>query len=183
MSKWPPKPKSMAERNFSYMHYGVLIFAQGTWSDQERNEVREKLFHDAKSQSDELYLVQGTYPSSDCNICNQIHDIFEDLLGKNPGMMFYTHDIWLELSGMKLLTKLIFDSDKVKKFYIFQGGSIERSAIHQRKFGRIKLLEEIILKERLTLRKVTKSEFLKILDENEFEEEILYEVIRDKYPF
>jgi hypothetical protein len=177
MPKWPPRLKSMEERKFSYMHYGVLLFAQGTWNDKDRKKVHEMLSSHPKSQSDELYLFQGAYPSN-CKICNQIYELFSEILGKNDGMMFYTHDIWLEISGMKLLTELVFKSEEVKKFYIFQGGPIERSAMSKGKFIRMKLIEEIILKERLKPQKVTKKEFLEILDTDRFEEEILYEVVR-----
>lgn len=176
MSKWPPRPKSLEERKFSYMHYGVLLFAQGTWSEKDRKQVNELLLNHPKSQSDELFLVKGSYPSN-CDLCNQIHEIFSAILGKNDGMMFFTHDIWLEISGIKLLTELIGTSEKVKKFYIFQGGPIERNALSKGKFTKMKLIKEIILKDRLKFQKVTKKEFFEILDANGFEEEILYEVI------
>ena len=152
----------------SYMHYGVLIFAQGSWRERDKEFVMQ-IVRNHKRDLPNLYRSDS--PTS-CDVCIQIHDIFNEIKGKNDGILYTTHQLFLETKEMILITNLMLDdnNDKVKKIYIFQGGPVKRAE-------RLK----INLSERLSNKNVTRADFLKILEEGKFEEEVIYEVIRKKY--
>lgn len=153
---------------FSYLHYGILVFAQGAWREKEKVSLEEKI-NQKKREGELPNLFRYTSPFN-CDLCNQINDLFEEIKGKNDGIMYFAHEN-LELDEIKMFTNLIIDDEMVKKMYMFQGGPVERS----------KIGKEINLRERLTPKSCGKSEFVKILEDNEFQLEILYEITKDRY--
>jgi len=167
----PPKK----DRKFSYAHYGVLLFPQGAWADRDETSVREMVKSNHRETPN---LFKSSYPSS-CNYCNQIHELFQEILGKNKGLIYCGHVIYLEFDEMKIIANFL-DNEKVKKIYLFQGGPLQRDEVSVRSSGRIKS-KEIIIKDRLKPLKVMKSEFLQILEQEKFEQEILYEIVMKYY--
>lgn len=166
--KRPPKK----DRKFSYLHYGVLLFPQGAWTDKDEESVKKMVRDDHKETPN---LFQSSYPSN-CNYCNQTHELLQGLLGKNKGLIYVGHVIYLENDEMKVIAKFL-DHKKVKKIYLFQGGPLQRNEISVKSSGRIKS-KDIVIKDRLKPLKVTKIEFYKIIDETKFEEEVIYEIFK-----
>ncbi len=181
MPKWPPRSKSIEKRNVSYLHYGVLVFAQGKWREQDYLEISKKLHDESvKNNIDDLPLYESN-PSDYCKICDQIYHLLTELLGDNDGLKYSAHQLMIENNGMKILVETCFNLDKIKKIFIFQGGKIERKDYNITKFGSPALKNPINLKERLKNMKISKTEFLNLLQEEKFEEDVLYEIIRDTY--
>ena len=164
------------DRKISYMHYGVLLFPQGAWSEKDEDSVR-KMVKDNHEQTQNLFY--SSYPSN-CDYCNQIHKIFHEILGKNKGLIYVGHVIYLEDDEMKVIANFL-DHDKVKKIYLFQGGILEKNKdVTLKKSGRIQS-KDIVIKDRLKPLKVSKEEFQSIIDEKKFEEETFYEIIKAFY--
>lgn len=168
----------------SYEHYGILIFAQGAWKEKDKVSVIKNI-----NQLNIDYLYRASLPNN-CDICNQIHDIFAEIKGKNDGIMYVAH-AYLETDSIKKLADHVLDNELVKKIYLFQGGPMKhkkgRPVISNRNIREIKVkrrkYQDVILKERLISEKYTKSDFIKLLEQNGFQFDVLYEITRDKYHY
>lgn len=168
----PPKRFDMTYKKkvgISYHHYGILVFAQGAWSEKDKESLLAKV-REEKRQGKLPNLYKVNFPTS-CDRCTQIHNIFEEIRRQNDAIEYISHDLWLEIPEIKKFTEIMFDDDKLKKLYIVQGGPVKRTEVGKK----------IDLRARFSPKKNTKTEFLKILNDEKFEEEVLYEVIRDKY--
>ena len=150
----------------SYLHFGSLVFAQGKWDQKDRNGVMEIV---RAHHRDLPNLYRTNFPTS-CDLCTQIHDIFQEIKRNNDGVMYIGHTN-LELDEILLVTKLFMEDDRIKKFYFFQGGPVKRTEVGKKHN----------IRERLTPKKCTKSEFIEILKNKRFEEEILYEITKDYF--
>ncbi len=151
---------------FSYLHYGILIFAQGVWAEREKQGIIDK----KNTRHRDLPNVYRTNFPTSCNLCTQIHEIFVEIKGNNDGLMYVGHTN-LELAEIELITTLFMTEQKVKKIYFFQGGPVKRTEVGKKQN----------LRERLIPKKCNVSDFIEILNDKKFEEEILYEVTKDSY--
>ncbi|MFW9993483.1 MAG: hypothetical protein ACFFD4_15675 [Candidatus Odinarchaeota archaeon] len=164
----------------SYEHYGILVFAQGTWREKDKESLLRKI-----GQRNIHNLYRSSLPTN-CYLCNQIYDIFEEIRGMNDGIIYVAH-AFLEPDAMKEFTDIVLGDERVKKFFLFQGGLVKDKKGNPvvRKKGSPPIMRrryhKVDLKERLMLKKCTKSEFIEILEEKEFQYEILYEVTKEKY--
>ncbi|MHA2084245.1 MAG: hypothetical protein ACXAEB_06780 [Candidatus Thorarchaeota archaeon] len=146
----------------SYQHYGILVFPQGVWHEKDIEALGTKI---GKAHIEDLYRTN--FPT-DCDLCNQLKDIFDEIKRNNKGLMYISSaHLWPE--AIVKFTNLALDEDKVKKFYFFQGGPVKYKK------------ERVVLRERMTPKRVTKDEFIKVLEIDDLQDEILYEVIRGAY--
>ena len=154
----------------TYSHFGILLFAQGNWSERDGNEVYD-LFR-KKDYGDAFWTRDS---NTNCDLCRQAFAILGEIKGNNDGIVLVGgHDVdMFEVPGILELARFFSSETRIKKFIFFQGGPIKRRT----RGG--KQQEEIILQERLKPMKVSSKEFIEILEQGEFEEEILYEVTRD----
>ena len=82
----------------AYEHFCVLIFAQGTWNDKDRESILKPLQEKHNEQRDDpyhLYLKLTRRDSkpqySDCQICRPIYEMLEELKGQNDAILFQGH--------------------------------------------------------------------------------------------
>ena len=173
------KPKKKG----AYEHFCVLIFAQGTWTDQDIESIRGPLLEKRKMQKDLPYplftkLVRSNEKPTygDCHICGPIYDLLKEIQGSNDGILYQGHHYIIpedDLDDMKELARLIMNNNKVKKLYILyldSFGEIERNII--------KKWELSDLKANIQHKKCSLVDFEKVIDDDNFRERIVYEIYR-----
>ena len=173
------KPKKKG----AYEHFCVLIFAQGTWTDQDIESIRGPLLEKRKMQKDLPYpLFTKLVPRSekptygDCHVCGPIYDLLKEIQGSNDGILYQGHHYIIpedDMDDMKELARLIMNNSKVKKVYILyldSFGEIDRNII--------KKWELSDLKANIQHKKYSLVDFEKLIDYNNFRERIIYEIYR-----
>ena len=173
------KPKKKG----TYEHFCVLIFAQGTWNEKDRDAIRKSLIDRHNMKSDKphhLYnklIRRDEKPSyCDCNICGPIYGMFKEIQGKNDGILYQSHHYIIledDMDDMKGFANLILSNNKVKKLYILYldgFGEIDRTTI---KTWQLKDIKEHIKGNKLKL-----TEFDLIIDEKQFVNRTLYEIYK-----
>ena len=170
----------------TYEHFCVLIFAQGTWNDKDREDIRKPIQNRHNKVSDNPYhfFLKLTYRDemplyADCQICRPIYEMFEELKGNNDGILYHGHHYLIleeDIDDMKELTNLILSNDRVKKIYMLYVDSFRE--IKTTVINSMNLQD---LKEKLTLKKCVRSEFIKILDDHEFKSRTIYEISKGRY--
>lgn len=175
------KPKKTG----AYEHFCILIFAQGTWKEADRNSVRDLISEEVKSVKEASYNIfdKLTYREqipvySDCHLCQPIYKMFEEFKGNNEGILYQGHHYLIpkdDFNDMKCLANLIISHTKVKKFYLlYLDGfrEIKRTILNKMS------LEEF--KEKLKFKKCTINDFILIIDNNRFENRTVYEVSKSR---
>ena len=165
----------------AYEHFCVLIFAQGTWKETDKDSVRNLIIAKLKSMKEVPYNIFNklTYRDqmptyADCHICQPIYKMFEEFKGNNDGILYQGHHYLIpddDYEDMKGLAKLIISHSKVKKFYLLylDGFSeIKRTILSQMN------LEEF--KEKLKFKKCNINDFILIIDNNKFKNRTVYEI-------
>ena len=115
-----------------------------------------------------------------CIVCSQIYDLLNKIKGINDGRLFISHNIldtfyiWDPDHRNEVIdfTDQILALNSIKKLYILQVGSFKANLAY---------LKTFCLDDHLTYRKLLRTEFLGILNENGFENNILYEIVKDSY--
>lgn len=166
-----------------YEHFSVLIFAQGRWNEKDRELIRNPLLEKYKEKSDNPYpfftkLIRRKDPPkfADCPLCHRLYEMFKEIVNQNDYMLYQGHHYLImedDLEDMKKLPELILSNDKVKKFYLLYIGGFSDI-----KTNTIQAMELKELKENLHFEKCGKLEFIKILEENNFKNRIVYEVVK-----
>ncbi len=169
-----------------YEHFCVLIFAQGIWNEKDRKDIRKPIQERHNKVSDNPYhfFLKLTYRDNmpiyaECKLCCPIYEMFEEIKGKNDGILYQGHHYLIledDIDDIKEFTNLILSNDKIKKFYILYLDSFKE--IKTTVINSMNLQD---LKEKLTLKTCLKSEFIKILDDNEFKSRTIYEISKDRY--
>ena len=164
-----------------YEHFSVLIFAQGTWNDKDRESIRKPLLEKYMEKSDNPYpfftkLTRRKNPPEfgDCPLCHRLYEMFKEIVGPNDFTLYQGHHYLImedDLQDMKLLPDIILSKDKVKKFYLLY---IE--GFSDMKTTDIRAMELNDLKGKLTFKKLKKQDFIEILDNNKFENRTVYEI-------
>lgn len=164
-----------------YEHFCILIFAQGKWNNTDRegiiNPIREKRkenIHDPYPFFTKLTLRRDPPQFAMCELCERLHDLFKEIKGENDAILYQGHHYLIyedDKEDMKELVDIILSNEKVKKFYL-----IYIKGFSELKTTKIRTIDLIRLKALLTSKKVSKTDFVKILDENKFENRIVYEV-------
>lgn len=165
----------------AYEHFCVLIFAQGTWKEIDKESVRNLISDKLKTIKGTQYHLfnkltyRGQMPTySDCHLCQPVYKMFENIKGNNDGILYQGHHYLIpedDFDDLKSLTNLILSHPKVKKLYLLylDGFSEIKSTILN-----AMTLEE--LKELLNFEKCDIDDFLMIIDRAKFKNRTFYEI-------
>jgi hypothetical protein len=167
----------------AYEHFCVLIFAQGTWNEKDRESILKPLQEKHNEQNSDpyhLYLKltrRDKIPQySDCQICRPIYEMLQEIKGQNDALLFQGHHYLIledDEEDLKDLAKSILSKDKVKKLYILYLDSfkeIKRTVINTMN------LQD--LKDKLTQIQVSIPEFINILRKKNFSSRTIYEITK-----
>ena len=167
----------------AYEHFCVLIFAQGTWGEKDREVILKPLQEKHNEQRDDpyhLYLKltrRDSMPQySDCQLCRPIYEMLEEMKGQNDALLFQGHHYLIvedDVEDLKDLVNLVLSKDKVKKLYLLYLDSFKE--IKATVINRMSLPD---LKEKLTQKRVSTAEFINILHEKNFSSRIIYEITK-----
>ena len=169
----------------TYEHFCVLIFAQGTWKEADRDGVRNLIRDKVKNIKEIAYNVfykltfRDRMPIyADCHLCQPIYKMFEEFKGNNDGIMYQGHHYLIpedDFEDMKNLANLIISHGKVKKFYLLYLDSfreIKRTILNEMN------LKEF--KEKLKFKKCTINNFISIIDTYKFKNRTIYEISKSR---
>ena len=169
----------------AYEHFCVLIFAQGTWKEADRDDVRNLIRDRLRNKNDAHYNIFNklTYRDqmpiyADCHICQPIYKMFEEFKGKNDGILYQGHHYLIpeeDFNDMKSLINLIISHDKVKKIYLLYLDSfreIKRTILNDMN------LEEF--KGKLNFAKCNINDFILIIENNKFKNRTVYEISKSR---
>jgi len=169
----------------AYEHFCVLIFAQGTWKETDRDSVRNLIKEKVHSMKETPYNIfdKLTYRDqmpiyADCHLCQPIYKMFEEFKGNNYGILYQGHHYLIpedDLNDMKLLANLIISHSKVKKIYLlYLDGfrEIKRTILDKMN------MEEF--KEKLEFKKCKIDDFISIIDNNSFKNRTIYEISKSR---
>ena len=172
----------------AYEHFCVLIFAQGTWKEADKDDVRNLIREKLRDKNDTHYSIFNklTYRDqmpiyADCHICQPIYKMFEEFKGNNEGIMYQGHHYLIpedDFDDMKSLINLIISHDKVKKIYLLYLDSfkeIKRTILYDMN------LEEF--KEKLNFTKCNITDFLLMIDNKKFKNRTVYEISKSRGVF
>ncbi|MHA2049744.1 MAG: hypothetical protein ACW986_09030 [Promethearchaeota archaeon] len=178
------REKMVKHRKFgAYEHFCVLIFAQGTWNEKDREiilrSIREK-HNEKRDDPYHLYLKltrRDAMPQySDCQLCHPIYEMLEELKGHTDALLFQGHHYLIiedDVEDLKDLVKNTLAFDKVKKLYLLYLDSFKEI-----KTTVINTMSLQDLKENVSRKLVEIPEFFKILDENNFSSRTIYEITK-----
>jgi len=166
-----------------YEHFCVLIFAQGKWNEKDRESVINPIQEKRKENLDypypfftKLTLRRDPPHFAKCELCENLHSLFEELKGSNDAILYQGHHYLIfedDKEDMKELVNIILSNEKVKKFYL-----VYIKGFSELKTTKIRAMDLNELKVLLPIKKVNKTDFIDILEENKFEKRIVYEVSR-----
>ncbi|MHA1966038.1 MAG: hypothetical protein ACXACG_12460 [Candidatus Thorarchaeota archaeon] len=164
-------------------HFCVLIYAQGQWSESDRESVEEPIKDVVRTYTPEPYpfflkLTRRLEPFSpgDCKLCTPVYDFLQELKGQSNGTLYLGHHYIIpedDLEDMTRFVKMVLDNEKVKKmFMLFLDG-----------FGEVKRTELALwdietLKSQITTRSLRRDDFLTEIDSGKFDNRTLYEIIK-----
>ena len=164
-----------------YEHFCILIFAQGKWKDIDREGIISPIREKRKEKKDypypfftKLTLRRDPPQFAMCELCEGLHNLFEDLKGQNDAILYQGHHYLIledDKEDMKELVSIILSNEKVKKLYL-----VYIKGFSELKTTKIRAMDLNGLKALLTFKKVSKTDFIVILEENKFEKRIVYEV-------
>jgi len=169
----------------AYEHFCVLIFAQGTWKEADKESVRNLIIEKLKTTKEVGYNVFNklTYRDrmpiyADCHLGQPIYKMCEEGKGNNKGVLYQGHHYLIpedDFEDMKCLATMIISHSKVKKFYLLYLDSfreIKRTILNEMN------LEEF--KEKLKFKKCRINDFISIIDNTKFENRTVYEISKDR---
>ena len=167
----------------AYEHFFVLIFAQGNLNDKERESLLKPLREKHNEQRDDPYHLflkltrRDSVPEySDCQLCRPIYELLEEIKGQNDVLLFQGHHYLIledDIEDLKDLVNLVLSKDSVKKLYLLYLDSFKE--IKKTVINNMNLQD---LKEKLAQKRVSTSEFIDILDENNFSSRTIYEITK-----
>ncbi len=171
------------QKRGAYEHFCVLIFAQGTWNDKDRESIIKSLQEKHDEQRDNpyhLYLKLTRRESmpqySDCQLCRPLYEMLEELKGQNDAILYQGHHYLIiedDEEDLKDLAKTLLSKAKVKKLYVLYLDSFKEI-----KTTVINTMSLQDLKGKLTQKRVSTDELIKILDEHRFSSRIIYEITK-----
>jgi len=172
----------------AYEHFCVLIFAQGTWKETDRESVRNLIKDKVKTMREVPYNIyyKLTYRDqmpiySDCHLCQPIYKTFEEFKGNNDGILYQGHHYLIpedDFDDMKCLANLIISHNKVKKFYLLYLDSFRE--IKRTVLDKMNLDE---FKEKLKFKKCNINDFILLIDNNKFKNRTVYEISKSRGMF
>jgi len=172
----------------AYEHFCVLIFAQGTWKETDRESVRNLIKDKVKTMREVPYNIyyKLTYRDqmpiySDCHLCQPIYKTFEEFKGNNDGILYQGHHYLIpedDFDDMKCLANLIISHNKVKKFYLLYLDSFRE--IKRTILEKMNLVE---FKKKLKFKKCNINDFILLIDNNKFKNRTVYEISKSRGMF
>ncbi|MHA2129626.1 MAG: hypothetical protein ACW99L_06605 [Promethearchaeota archaeon] len=170
-----------------YDHFGLLIFGQGLWKESFTKKIskdtRVSFFHLSGYSKDSLFctcpicnaLVKLFNPmDSDeyidiCDFCLPLYRKLDQLKGQNEGLIFLSHNSIKDSELLLNLANGLLSDEKIKKMYVVET-----------QFKKIpKPIPDMV--EELGHQRLSKSKFVKLLENNQYEYSNIYEVYKDKY--
>ena len=181
----------MAKRKIykaEWEHLCVLIFAQNTWKGKDYKKLEAKAVSEfignAGHEDCDLCLTcpicRATWELFDpknlgefnfiCKYCEVLIPFFESYqTGDN--VLLFSHQN-LNIEGLRSFIELNLTNDKVKKIFILQLQEWEK---------KVKMPKAEDLIGLIIHKKLKRSEFIALLDSEEFEYRVLYDVFKDAY--
>jgi hypothetical protein len=158
-------------------HFCLLIFAQGTWKSSfinKLNEILSSIFlSQLKPRSDEeahkiawneVYedpLFEPPPRKYKCGICSFMSEVFQDKKGNNDGIILFSHNV-LDVIGFKAFLAPLMKNNKIKKILYFElNFDNEKDFMDHKK---------------LVTKQIRSDEIFEIVDNNQFENGIIYEI-------
>lgn len=174
-------------KKIPYDHFGLLIFGQGLWKENFSQKISKdtkiNFFHLSGYSKDGLFctcpicnamvkLFDPVNPDGYvdlCGLCKPIFKKFEKIKGQNEGIIFLSHNIIRDITLLQNLTSSLLSKDQIKKIYILE---IEYKKIP-------KPIPETI--ESLGHQRLSKSDFIVLLENNLYKYDVIYEIFKDSY--
>jgi len=161
-------------------HLCILLFAQNTWNQYERRSIKAIIHKMLKLGQGSFLIGTTNIKNEKCVICSQIYDSMKEIQGLNDGQLFISHNIldtfsiWDSDHRNEVIdfTDQILTEKSIKKFYILQVGSFKATSAFLKNFHLESHLGRQIFK---------KKEFISFLSGNKFENNVLYEIVKDCY--
>ncbi|MHA2276868.1 MAG: hypothetical protein ACXAC2_13930 [Candidatus Kariarchaeaceae archaeon] len=167
----------------TYEHLCVVIFAQGTWNERDREYILKPIREKHNEKRDDPYHFyqkltrRDVVPLySDCQLCRPIYELFEEIKCQTDAFLFQGHHYLIledDVEDLKDFVKETIDNDKVKKIYLLYLDSLKE--IKRTIINSMKLPD---FKELITQKQVNISEFINILSEGNFNNRTVYEIIK-----
>jgi len=167
----------------TYEHFGVLLYGQGQWSEDDRQSVVGPIQDVIRTYTSDPYpyflkltRVSETFQPGECALCTPIHAMFQELKGQSDGILYLGHHYIIpedDLEDMATFVKMVLDNEQVKKMYILYidgFGDIKKTELSQ--------WDLETLKTHLETQTITKSDFLAALSEDKFNNRVLYEIVK-----
>ncbi len=113
---------------------------------------------------------------SDCQLCRPIYEMLEEIKGQNDAILFQGHHYLIiedDEEDLRDLAEFLLSKDTVKKLYLLYLDSFKEI-----KTSKIDTMSLQDLKEKLTQKRVSTSEFTNILHEKNFSSRTIYEVTK-----
>ena len=166
-----------------YEHFCVLIFAQGQWSESDRQSVEEPIKDVVRTYTPDPYpfFLKLTrrpeqFSPGDCKLCTPVSDLLQEIKGQADGTIYLGHHYIIpedDLKDMAKFVKMVLDNERVKKMYMLYldgFGEVTRSELAQWNLE--------ILKSHVQTRTLSKADFLTEIEGGKFDNRVLYEITK-----
>lgn len=160
----------------------VLIFAQGIWKKPYKDRLLKEVKEDflGKAYWDPMYDVPIYFfdpivkneENEACELCHALYPLFRETLASNEGFIRFSHrTLWLQDID-DFITKILTDNNIKKVFLLLLD---QDSYTIKTKLRITQILNQIKSK------KIKKSEFLGLIEKDQLEFSVFYEIIKDRY--
>jgi hypothetical protein len=164
-------------------HFGVLLYGQGQWSEDDRQSVVGPIQDVIRTYTSDPYpfflkltKVSEPFQPGECSVCTPIHELLQELKGQSDGILYLGHHYIIpedDLEDMATFVKMVLDNEKVKKMYLLYidgFGEVKRTELAQWNLE--------TLKTHIESQTITKSDFLTELSNDIFNNRVLYEIVK-----
>lgn len=177
--------KMTKQKYLTCSHLAIFLFSQGIWKEGDKQAILERIYNlsDRKGSSFLSGPIKNQRNEESCAICFQIFNFFEEIKGKNDGLLFNTHniidiyDINYREDQKPLLKfiKIMLQDHLIKKLYLILIGGFKKIGEDS------KTRREIDIKKYIVSKKLTRKEFELIITNDEFNKNFLYEIQKEYY--
>jgi hypothetical protein len=164
-----------------YGHLCLLVFAQGTWKQSYKrkllDQIKEKFLSnmdiddiDIWSEISKIPFFDPKNPKADdkpCELCQVLYKIFKGKKGENDGLILFSHNI-IGWNGTGNFLSFLLGEMKVKKVYYLELD--QYSYLTSTKNHIPEIINNIIETT------INKTDFFTLLEKQELEFSILYEI-------
>lgn len=162
-------------------HFCLLIVAQDVWKENYKKELLENVSSNfllqLKPRSEgeanliswnEVYedpLFEPLPHNITCPTCSFLSEVFNEKKKNNDGMILFSHNI-LDVIGFKAFLTPFIKNDKIKKMLYLELSMFDE--------------DEFLKHKKLTVQQVHSYEIFKLVDNEQFENGTLYEILNYK---